>query len=64
MGAYTGEISAEHAKDMKIPWAILGHSERRQYFNETNEIVAKKVQAALKQDVKVKQLDLGFSFRF
>jgi triosephosphate isomerase len=43
MGAYTGEISAEHAKDMKIPWAILGHSERRQYFHETNEVVAKKV---------------------
>jgi triosephosphate isomerase len=53
MGAYTGEISAEHAKDMNIPWAILGHSERRQYYGETNEVVAKKVQAALKQDVKV-----------
>ena len=43
-GAYTGEISGEQLKDFEIDWVILGHSERRQYYNETNEVVASKVE--------------------
>jgi len=45
-GAYTGEISGEQLKDFDIHWVILGHSERRQYFNETNEVVAVKTARA------------------
>lgn len=47
-GAYTGEVSAPMLKDLGCEFVILGHSERRQYFNETNDIVNKKVKAALK----------------
>jgi len=47
-GAYTGEISPEMLKDLGCKYVILGHSERRQYFSETNEIVNKKLKAALK----------------
>merc|ERR1712048_1120501 len=36
-GAYTGEISAEMLVDIEIPWVILGHSERRRLYGETNE---------------------------
>lgn len=43
-GAFTGEISGEQLKDFEIDWVILGHSERRQYYNETNEVVASKVE--------------------
>ena len=35
-GAFTGEIAAEHLKDMNLEWVILGHSERRTHFKETN----------------------------
>jgi len=42
-GAYTGEVTAEHLKDINISWVVLGHSERRTHFGETNEIVAKKL---------------------
>lgn len=45
-GAYTGEVSAELLKDVGCQYVIIGHSERRQYFAETNEIVQKKLQAA------------------
>lgn len=45
-GAYTGEISGEQLKDFEINWVILGHSERRQYYNETNEVVAVKADRA------------------
>ena len=45
-GAYTGEVSAEQIKDFGLQWTIIGHSERRKLFNETNEVVAKKVERA------------------
>ena len=46
-GAYTGEISAEMLKCINVSHVIIGHSERRQYFNETDESVNKKTQKAL-----------------
>ena len=46
-GAYTGEVSAAMLKDAGCEYVIIGHSERRQYFNETNETVNKKIKAAL-----------------
>jgi triosephosphate isomerase (TIM) len=46
-GAFTGEVSAAMLKDAGCEGVILGHSERRQYFGETDEGVAKKVRAAL-----------------
>jgi len=46
-GAYTGEISASMLRELYCHYVILGHSERRQYFGETNEIVNRKVKAAL-----------------
>ena len=52
-GAYTGEISARMIKSLGIPYVIIGHSERRQYFGETDEIVAKKVKKALSEGLKV-----------
>jgi len=50
-GAYTGEISAAMLKSAKIPYVILGHSERRQYFGETGTLLAKKVDIALKHNL-------------
>lgn len=50
-GAYTGEISAAMLKSMNIPYCIIGHSERRQYFHETDEIIGKKVDACLRHNV-------------
>lgn len=47
-GAFTGEVSAAMLKSMNIPYVILGHSERRQYFGEDGKLLAKKVDAALK----------------
>ena len=46
-GAYTGEISAEMLKCINVSHVIIGHSERRQYFNETDESVNKKTKKAL-----------------
>ncbi|MGH9559653.1 MAG: triose-phosphate isomerase [Bryobacteraceae bacterium] len=46
-GAYTGEISAEMLVSVGCRWVIIGHSERRQYFGETNETVLKKSAAAV-----------------
>jgi triosephosphate isomerase len=46
-GAYTGEVSALMLKSMEIPYVILGHSERRQYFSEDGKLLAKKVDKAL-----------------
>lgn len=51
-GAYTGEISPLMLKEIGIDYCIIGHSERRQYFNETDETVNKKVKAALKHKIK------------
>ncbi len=46
-GAYTGEISVEMAKDAGCDYVIIGHSERRQYFSETDEMINKKAKAIL-----------------
>ena len=46
-GAFTGEVSADMLKNLGVKYVILGHSERRQYFGETDVIVNKKVHAAL-----------------
>ncbi len=50
-GAYTGEISPIMLKNMGIEYVIIGHSERRQYFNETDETVNKKLKSALKYGI-------------
>lgn len=52
-GAYTGEISAEMLKSMDLGYVIIGHSERRQYFNEDHALLAKKVNAGVEAGVKV-----------
>lgn len=52
-GAYTGEVSANMLKSLGISTTILGHSERRAYFNETDAALAKKVDAALANDMRV-----------
>ncbi len=51
-GAYTGEISAPMLKAVGCTWVIIGHSERRQYFGETDETVYKKTVAALESGLK------------
>jgi triosephosphate isomerase len=51
-GAYTGEISAKMLSSVGVRYVILGHSERRQYFGETNELLAKKTDAVLKHGLK------------
>jgi triosephosphate isomerase len=52
-GAYTGEVSASMLKSVGIKTVILGHSERRAYFYETDEQLAKKIDAALKNELRV-----------
>ncbi|CBZ27412.1 triosephosphate isomerase [Leishmania mexicana MHOM/GT/2001/U1103] len=52
-GAFTGEVSMPILKDLGINWVILGHSERRTYYGETDEIVAQKVAAACEQGFMV-----------
>jgi len=52
-GAYTGEISADMLLDIGVSTAIIGHSERRAYFGETDEILAKKVLTALDKGIRV-----------
>jgi triosephosphate isomerase len=51
-GAYTGEISAEMLRDLYVSFVILGHSERRQYYGETNQSVNKKVLAVVENNLK------------
>ncbi len=51
-GAYTGEISPVMLKDLGVDYVVLGHSERREYFAETDESVNLKVHAALKHGLK------------
>lgn len=52
-GAFTGEVSASMLKSINVDYVIIGHSERRNYFNETNEIVAKKINRALENNLSV-----------
>ncbi|MCC8015616.1 MAG: triose-phosphate isomerase [Eubacterium sp.] len=48
-GAYTGEVSADMLKELGVKYVILGHSERREYFGETDHMVNKKMKQALKR---------------
>jgi triosephosphate isomerase len=51
-GAYTGEISGAMLKEIGVEYVIIGHSERRQYFGETDETVNQRIKAALKYGLK------------
>jgi triosephosphate isomerase len=51
-GAFTGEVSGEMLKAVGCQWVIVGHSERRQYFGETDETVLKRTLAALEADLR------------
>ena len=51
-GAYTGEVSAQMLKSIGVEYVIIGHSERRQYFAETDETVNKKIKSALVHGLK------------
>ena len=51
-GAYTGEVSPKMLKCINVEYVIIGHSERRQYFNETDEIVNLKLKASLNEGLK------------
>ncbi|WP_250279018.1 triose-phosphate isomerase [[Clostridium] colinum] len=50
-GAYTGEIAPSMLKELGVKYVIIGHSERRAYFGETDEIVNKKIKKALEHDI-------------
>lgn len=50
-GSYTGEIAAEQLADLNVQYCIVGHSERRRHFGESNEQVAQKVQELLAQKI-------------
>ena len=50
-GAYTGEVSVAMLKEIGVEWVILGHSERRQYFGETDETVNAKMKQVLSNDM-------------
>lgn len=52
-GAYTGEISADMLQSVGVEYVILGHSERRQYFGETDELIAQKIKTATDTGLKV-----------
>jgi triosephosphate isomerase len=68
-GAYTGEISAGMLKDAGVKYVIIGHSERRQYFGETDALVNKKVHRALEAELRpiicvgetLEQRDMGIT---
>lgn len=51
-GAYTGEVSAAMLESMELDYCIVGHSERRAYYHETDEIVARKVDQLLKHNIR------------
>ncbi len=51
-GAYTGEVSAKMLKSIGVEYVIIGHSERRQYFNETDQTVNKKIKVAFENELK------------
>ena len=50
-GAYTGEVSVEMLRSIGIEYCIVGHSERREYFNETNQMLKEKVDLCLEQNI-------------
>jgi triosephosphate isomerase len=50
-GAYTGEVSVEMLRSIGIEYCIVGHSERREYYHETNQILKEKVDLCLEQDI-------------
>ena len=50
-GAYTGEVSAEMLESLGVKYVIVGHSERREYFNETNAVLAEKIDLALSHNI-------------
>ena len=50
--AYTGEISASMLKDLKVSYVIVGHSERRQYIGESDELISKKLESAFSRGFK------------
>jgi len=50
-GAFTGELSATMIKSIRVKYALVGHSERREYFNETNEVLAEKTNQLLKNSI-------------
>ena len=52
-GGYTGEVNAETIKDFGIDWVILGHSERRELFQDTEDKIAAKAEEALKQGMNL-----------
>jgi triosephosphate isomerase (TIM) len=52
-GSFTGEISAKMLKDLGCSHVIIGHSERRKYFKETNKLINKKIKLALRNNLKV-----------
>ncbi len=68
-GAYTGEISAEMLKEIGVEYVVIGHSERRQYFGETDQTVNLRTLAALKAGLKpivcvgetLEQRELGYT---
>ncbi len=51
-GAYTGEVSASMLQSMELDYCIVGHSERRAYYHETDEIIARKVNQLLKHEIR------------
>jgi len=51
-GAYTGEISAEMLASMEVRYCLVGHSERRQYFGETDKVLAQKTERLLENDIR------------
>ena len=51
-GAYTGEISAQMLASMEVAYCIIGHSERRKYFGESDELLAKKTERLLENNIK------------
>lgn len=51
-GAYTGEVSAEMLKSVDIDYVIIGHSERREYFNEDHQMLAEKINICLQNNLK------------
>lgn len=51
-GAYTGEVSAEMLSSIDVPYVVIGHSERREYYGEANDILTKKLNLALENNLK------------